>query len=79
MEINRDDLVEKLKDKWGNCPMCGVKDFLTGERLMELRECEGGGMSSNSFVHPIVTITCKNCGHLMLVDATTINLKMNNK
>lgn len=75
MKIDQKDAINKLSPKWGNCPMCGKKDYEVGEHLLELRECEFGAINTNSFVFPVATVTCANCGQLSLVDAVQVGIK----
>ncbi len=77
MTLDQDELIEKLMDKWNNCPMCGKKDYEIGKEVLELRECVGGGIdvSDRTLVHPVARVTCKNCGNMMLVDLLKVNVK----
>lgn len=70
----KDRLTPKLKEKV--CPICEKARWFISEEIFEMREFEHGKMiiGKGSAVIPVISITCEECGYILLFNALTLGL-----
>ena len=56
------------------CAVCGGGNWQIEDAIFELREFAGGGLSAAGAVKPVVSMTCTNCGHLLLMSPLTTGI-----
>lgn len=49
--------------------MCDENDWNMSEIISELREFHGTGFMIGGSVTPVITVTCRNCGNTILINA----------
>ncbi|HUU15540.1 MAG TPA: hypothetical protein VMW72_00195 [Sedimentisphaerales bacterium] len=66
-------VIEHLNKTWGvnrKCPMCESCEWYASDKVFELREYHSGTLVlGGGPIVPIVTVTCRNCGNTVLVNA----------
>ncbi len=71
-------LLKKLNKVVPNnkCPSCGTSDLVLGDRIYELREFSGGGLTigGDSSIIPIIALFCQNCGQTHFFNAITLGI-----
>jgi hypothetical protein len=53
------------------CAVCGGGNWQLEDPLFELREFSGGNVTTEGVVKPLLAVTCKTCGNVMLMSAIT--------
>lgn len=56
------------------CPVCQNNDWNVGGKPIELREFHGGDLVVGSPVYPVLLLTCKVCGNILLFNAIVAGL-----
>lgn len=73
-------LVEHVKTKWAapaSCSVCKANDWIVGEVVFEAREFYGGNLVIGSgSIMPMCPITCKTCGHMVLINPLVAGLDL---
>ena len=65
-----EDVIEYLKTwKTAECAICGFDDWAVSAVVFGLPEYVSGGSSHWNQVFPVVPLTCKTCGNVLLVSA----------
>ena len=66
-----DYITQKSENKVIVCPICGKNEWGLNNVIAELREFQGGKLfvSGETSVMPLVSITCKHCGHTLFINA----------
>jgi RNase P subunit RPR2 len=54
------------------CQICSEQKWIINDKLSELREYHGGTLKINSAIIPIISVTCKSCGNIYLLNALVI-------
>ena len=69
-------LNERIQSGQLNCPLCGKKQWILNEAIIETREFEQGGLfiGGNSSIMPFVTLTCRNCANTLFLNAIQLGL-----
>jgi len=76
-KIDVQKIVDWLNRQWQGpkvCPICKNNNWSISEKLLELREFHGGGLVVGGPVYPLISITCKVCGHTLLFNAIVAGL-----
>lgn len=76
-DVNQDELINILNEKWHgrHCPMCGEGNWIVSNKIFELREFNDGNIVIGSGpITPLLTITCGNCGNIVMVNPMAIGL-----
>lgn len=76
-DVNQDELIKILNEKWGArpCHMCGDGPWIVSDKIFELREFnEGDLIVAGGPITPLITITCGNCGNIMMINPMVIGL-----
>jgi len=72
-EVDVNKVVSWLNAHWHGdttCPVCRHNDWGVGTRLFEVREFHSGGLVVGfTMIQPLVLITCRVCGHVLLFNA----------
>ncbi len=76
-------IVTHLNEKWDSdkvCPMCGAANWAISPKILELREFDNGNITigGHSFIYPVIPVSCKNCGNVILISATISGMLSNN-
>jgi len=53
------------------CAVCGGGNWQLEDALFELREFAGGNLPTEGAVKPLLAVTCKTCGNVVLMSAVT--------
>jgi hypothetical protein len=53
------------------CAVCGAGNWQLEDPLFELREFAGGTIPTEGVVKPLLAVTCKTCGNVLLMSAIT--------
>jgi hypothetical protein len=53
------------------CAVCGGGNWQLEDPLFELREFAGGNVPTEGVVKPLLAVTCKTCGNVVLMSAIT--------
>lgn len=57
------------------CLVCQGNEWILSDRLYELREFSGGGITlGQSSVFPVILVICKNCGNTLMFNAIQLEL-----
>lgn len=58
------------------CEVCSGREWLMNDTIFELREFEKGKLiiGGKSKVFPVITVTCKSCGHTYFFNAILLGL-----
>ena len=71
-------LIEKLKNiKNATCLSCGANEWTISPKVFELREFNNGNLvigGQNSSIIPVIEVTCKNCGRIVLYNALVMGI-----
>ncbi|MFX0204102.1 MAG: hypothetical protein ACFFCW_49015 [Candidatus Hodarchaeota archaeon] len=76
-KIDVNAVVDWLNQRWEGaklCPICRNNNWNISQNPVELREFHGGGLVLGGPIYPLISITCKNCGHTLLFNAITAGL-----
>ncbi len=77
-DVNQDELIKILNEKWKSrpCLMCGDANWIVSNKVFELREFNEGNLiiGGGGPITPVVTITCGNCGNIVMVNPMAIGL-----
>lgn len=76
-KIEVEKVVDWLNRQWKGdkaCPICKNNNWNIIEKPVELREFHGGGLVMGGPVYPLISITCKVCGHTLLFNAIVAGL-----
>lgn len=71
------EVVDWLNSQWQGakvCPICKNNNWNISEKPVELREFHGGNLVVGGPVYPLISITCKVCGHILLFNAIVAGL-----
>ena len=75
-EVDMTKVVSWLNTHWHGdttCPVCRHNDWAINPRLFEVREFHGGGLVIGfTMMQPLVLISCRECGHILLFNAARI-------
>lgn len=76
MKLNQERLMQVINEKWSTkrCPMCGNNDWTIDPDVMTLigvDENKSVVLGSGKIV-PLNTITCNNCGNVILINPLAI-------
>jgi len=53
------------------CAVCGGGNWQLEDGIFELREFAGGNAPAGGAIKPLLAVTCKNCGNVLLMSAIT--------
>lgn len=73
---DRDRIVRILEERWKSpriCPLCRGRSFVCGH-IEELRGYAGGTLAGGTVVEPVVSVSCKGCGYVLLFNACVLGL-----
>jgi hypothetical protein len=76
-EIDTGKFAEWLNKHWvgqKRCPICQSNDWRVSKKAVELREFHGAGLALGGPIYPLVSLTCKVCGHTLLFNAIVAKL-----
>jgi len=76
-KINLQIAADWLNKQWKGdklCPICKNNDWAISENLIELRPFQGGTIVLGGGVFPLLSVTCKVCGHTLLFNAIVAKL-----
>ena len=77
-KIDAQKVVAWLNRQWQGskvCPICKNNNWSIGEKPVELRVFHGkGDLVLGGPIYPLVSITCKVCGHTLLFNAIVAGL-----
>ena len=76
-KIDAQKVVGWLNRQWQGaklCPICKNNNWTIIERPVELREFHEGGLVIGGPIYPLISITCKVCGHTLLFNAIVAGL-----
>lgn len=75
-------ILDNLNEKWDSkiCPMCGATNWAISPKILELREFDNGNITigGHSFIYPVIPVSCKNCGNVILISATISGMMSDN-
>lgn len=76
-KIDVEKVVNWLNSQWQGpklCPICKNNNWSVSEKPVELREFHGPGLVVGGPIYPLISITCKVCGHMLLFNAIIAGL-----
>ncbi len=56
------------------CSLCGNNNWQIEDSIFELREFDGGGLSTAGAVKPVLSMTCTGCGHTLFISPLTTGI-----
>ena len=77
-------MIAHLSEKWNRdniCPLCGSNEWVISPKILELREFHDGNLviEGPTYIYPVIPVSCKNCGNVLLISATISGMMPNNK
>ena len=63
------DWLEKVSPGGATCSVCAKNTWEVGKSLVAPMRIQGRTTFIDGELHPLVTVTCKNCGHTIFVNA----------
>lgn len=75
MKVDLEKAVKLLneKTKMPVCPLCGKRKFLLSDYLFQLPQY-GKSALEESFVYPVLPLTCEHCGAVYFMNAISLGL-----
>jgi hypothetical protein len=77
-EVEMAKIASWLNTHWHGgttCPICGHNDWGVNPKLFEMREFQGGGLVVGfTLIQPLVIISCRVCGHVLLFNAAVMGV-----
>jgi hypothetical protein len=56
------------------CALCDSGNWTYDDTIFEMRQFAGGPLVANGAVKPFVTLTCQNCGNIVMLNAITTGI-----
>lgn len=72
IKVDYDKLQHELSQKLSRCPICGQNDFFMDNNIVSPMNINDGNVNIGKSLMPLVTLTCKNCGHTMFFNAKVL-------
>ncbi len=71
-----DKLIKKLIElKINNCPVCKSDKLVVSDVVFEIREFKKGALVlGSSKIAPLISVTCENCGNIILFNAIKLGV-----